>query len=292
MKIKNLIFILFFPLYFQAQYLELGGSLGAANYLGDLAPSGLKTSIGQTNWAQGIFVRYNFNDFLGLRFDLTQGVISASDKFSKEGDFRRIRNLSFRSKIYEAAILGEINLIGFQPKGNRKPFSPYIFGGIALFKFNPQAKLNNQWYDLQPLGTEGQGLPEHPEKYALTQFSIPLGAGLKIAMNKNFTIAFECGTRKTYTDYLDDVSSSYPDLENLAITNGELAAQLSWRYDELDVNAVPPSIGNGRGDPDDLDWYIFSKMTISYNFIEGKKKSRKGEKKRKRKRNSIKCPAF
>ncbi|MFK7774366.1 MAG: DUF6089 family protein [Saprospiraceae bacterium] len=290
MKIKMLFIILFFPLYFHAQYFELGGSLGASNYLGDLAPSGLKTSIGQTNWAKGIFVRYNIYDFFALRFDLTQGMISASDKFSKEGDSRKMRNLSFRSKIYEAAILGEINILGFQPEGNHKPFSPYIFGGIAFFKFNPQAKLNNQWYDLQPLGTEGQGLAEHPEKYALTQFSIPLGAGLKIALNKNFTMAFECGTRKTSTDYLDDVSSSYPDLENLAIANGELAAKLSWRYDELNEYATPPTQGSERGDPDDLDWYIFSKMTISYNFIDGKKKSRNGKKRKKK--NSIKCPDF
>ena len=290
MKIKTLLIILFFPLYFQAQYFEIGGSLGASNYLGDLAPSGLKTSIGQTNWAKGLFVRYNINSFFGLRLDLTQGMISASDEFSKEENRRRIRNLSFRSKIYEAAILGEINIIGFQPQKNHRPFSPYIFGGIAFFKFNPQAKLDGQWYDLQPLGTEGQGLPEYPEKYALTQFSIPLGAGLKIAMNKKFTIAFECGTRKTSTDYLDDVSSSYPDLENLATTNGELAAKLSWRHNELDINAIPPSKGNGRGDPSDLDWYIFSKMTISYNFIEGKKKSGNGKKRRKR--NAIKCPGF
>lgn len=290
MKTKSLLFVLFFPFYFHAQYLDLGGSIGASNYLGDLAPSSLKTSIGQTNWAQGIFIRYNVNDFLGLRFDLTKGMISASDEFSQKGDFRRSRNLSFRSKIYEAAFLGEINLIGFQPQGNRNPFSPYVFGGIAFFKFNPQAKLNNQWHDLQPLGTEGQGLPEYPKKYALKQFSIPVGAGFKIAMNENFTIAFECGARKTYTDYLDDVSSFYPDLENLATTNSELAAQLSWRYGELNENAIPPTKGSGRGDPSDLDWYIFSKMTISYNFIKGKNKSRNGKKRRKR--NGIKCPAF
>ena len=290
MKFKSLIIILFFPFYFQAQYLELGISLGASNYLGDLAPSSFKVSIGQTNWAQGAFVRFNVNRFVGLRFDLTHGVISASDEFSLEEDFRKKRNLSFRSDIYEAAILGEFNILGFNPNEKKRIFSPYIFGGIAIFKFNPQAKLQDTWYDLQPLGTEGQGLPEYSKKYSLTQFSIPLGGGLKIAMNKNFTFTFETGTRKTFTDYLDDVSTTYPDLGRLASESGELNAQLSWRYDEINIDATPPAEGSGRGDPKDLDWYIFSKMTISYNFISGKKKFKNG--KRKRNRSTLKCPYF
>lgn len=292
MKIKLIVLLIFFPFYFQAQYLEIGGSLAASNYLGDLAPSNLWTSIGQTNWAQGVFVRYNINNFIAFRFDLTHGFISASDKFSSDDSFRKNRNLSFRTEIYEAALLGELNILGFQPDGKKKMFSPYIFSGIALYKFNPQTKFEDQWYDLQPLGTEGQGLPNYPKKYSLTQFSIPVGAGLKVAMNKNFTITFETGFRKTYTDYLDDVSSIYPDLEELVEINGEIAAELSWRQDEINADAVPPSSGSGRGDPLDLDWYIFSKLAISYNFIKGKKILKKGKRKKRKKRNLLKCPDF
>ena len=292
MKIRSIVLLIFFPFFFQAQYLEVGGSLGASNYLGDLAPSSLWTSIGQTNWAQGVFVRYNINNFTAFRLDLTHGFISGSDKFSVEDNSRGERNLSFRTEIYEAALLGELNILRFQPDGKNKMFSPYIFGGIALYKFNPQTKFDDQWYDLQPLGTEGQGLSNYPKKYSLTQFSIPVGGGLKVAMNQNFTITFETGLRKTFTDYLDDVSSFYPDFEELAITNGELAAELSWRYDEINADAIPPASGAGRGDPLDLDWYIFSKLAISYNFIKRKKTLKKGKIKRRKNNRSIKCPAF
>lgn len=290
MRIQTFLFLLFFPICLSAQYIEVGGSIGASNYLGDLAPSSISTSIGQTNWSKGCFVRYNVNPHYAIRIGFTQGVISGADKFATDNDFRKNRNLSFRSRIWETAILNEINILDFHPKKKTYFLSPFIFGGIAFFQFNPQAEFNGEWYDLQPLGTEGQGLPNYDEKYALSQFSIPVGVGVKIAMNENFTIAFESGTRKTYTDYLDDVSESYPNLESLAIANGDLAAQLSWRQDELDENALAPVEGSLRGDPSDSDWYIFSQITISYNFFNGKRKGKIG--KRKRKKRWLKCPDF
>lgn len=290
MRIQTFLFLLFLPICLGAQYIEVGGSIGASNYLGDLAPASLSTSIGQTNWSKGCFVRYHVNPHYAIRIGFTQGVISAADKFATDNNSRKNRNLSFRSKIWETALLNEINILDFHPKKKTYLLSPFIFGGIAFFRFNPQAELNGEWYDLQPLGTEGQGLPNYDKKYALSQLSIPVGVGVKIAMNENFTIAFESGTRKTYTDYLDDVSDSYPNLELLAIENGDLAAQLSWRQGELNEDALPPAEGSGRGDATDSDWYIFSQITISYNFLNGKKQGKRG--KRKRKKRWLKCPDF
>ena len=73
--------------------------------------------------------------------------------------------------------------------------------------------------------------------------------------------------RKTFTDHLDDVSGYYPDLNELAEVNGQLAAELSWRTSELIIDADPPRAGSGRGDLKDLDWYIFTGIFVSYNFF-------------------------
>ena len=288
MKLRVFILILFFPFYFNAQYFEAGISLGTSNYQGDLTPTNLWTSVGDAHLAKSAFVRYNPHRFLALRLEFSHGVISASDAKAKELNYRKERNLSFRSNIFELALLGEINILGFQPEGRRKMFSPYLFGGVAIFRFNPQANFEGKWYDLQPLGTEGQGLPGYSQKYSLQQFSIPVGLGLKIALSEKYTIAIETGTRKTSTDYLDDVSSIYPDLDILSNQNGAIAANLSWRNQELNSEAIPPKEGDRRGDPEDRDWYIFSKITFSFNFIQ----NRNSNYRRKYNRRILECPKF
>ena len=90
-----------------------------------------------------------------------------------------------------------------------------------MFNFNPQARkfdtntpfdndgnlTNNEWLDLQPLGTEGQYSSQYPEKdpYQLIQFAIPVGIGFKVSLSEKFSMAIEYGLRKTFTDYIDDV---------------------------------------------------------------------------------------
>ncbi len=281
--------MLFSIIQINAQHLELGASLGFSNYLGDLAPSSFIGSIGESHIATSIFSKYNFNDRIALLGSFSYGRIGSSDAASYirfNNNFRKERNLSFRSDIFELAIIGEFNILGFQPYLKEHPFAPYIFGGIAVYRFNPQASFNGAWHDLQPLGTEGQGLANQPQKYKLTQFSIPFGAGIKFTFHPRISIGMDIGLRKTFTDYLDDVSNAYPDLSLLEATNGTLASELSWRGDEIDMEASPPEAGSGRGDPTDLDWYVFSKVMISYNFFNYSNSKGRG------KPTSLKCPVF
>ena len=90
---------------------------------------------------------------------------------------------------------------------------------MGLFHFNPFTydKENNKTY-LQPLSTEGQGLKEYPgrKKYSLTQFCLPVGGGWKWNINENWDISYELGFRILFTDYLDDVSKTYVNLNVLA----------------------------------------------------------------------------
>lgn len=268
-----------------AQYIEAGISIGGANYLGDLTPSQLWTSVGDVHLSGGVIVRLNLVDWITLRSGLHYGQVAATDKRSRDESGRKERNLSFRSDIYEFHLGVEVNILGYRPYLRGRSLAPYVFGGIAAFKFNPQAELDGAWYDLQPLGTEGQNLGDGNGTYSLVQMAVPVGLGVKCALSQHLNLGIEAGMRKTFTDHLDDVSGFYPDLGELAEQNG-LAAELSWRGDELGDGLDAPQEGGIRGDPEDLDWYVFTGLTLTYNFI-GNFRGRGNRKARK-----SKCPTF
>lgn len=279
------LFLLLSGCHLPAQYLDLGISLGGANYLGDLTPSSFFASVGETGGYAGVRGRYHFNDRFALRVGGNFGVISAydADAVRRNGD-RWERNLHFRSRIREIEMTLQFNLLPYRPLQSQHRFIPYLFIGLAGFEFNPQASYQDQWYDLQPLGTEGQGLSGYPEKYSLTQIAVPFGLGLTFALTKNLNAGFELSMRKTFTDYLDDVSSDYPDLNELAMERGDIARRLSWRTDEILPDARPPVKGAERGDPRDLDWYIFGGFSLSYTFIAPDNRRLKA------KRGKVRCP--
>ena len=148
------------------------------------------------------------------------------------------------------------------------PFTPFIFAGVSLFRFNPQAEASNgEWVALQPLGTEGQGTTafQDRKKYALTQFSIPMGGGFKIAINKTFNIILEYGIRKTFTDYLDDVSSTY--------TGGNLIdmSPLAVEMSDKSLNG-PQAKDFQRGNTKNNDWYTFTGITLSFKLLSEKER--------------------
>lgn len=249
---------------FRYGYFRVGVSAGSTNYLGDLDDD---FTFKYTKPGFGINGSYRMNPFMMARLGFFRGWASATDAQSNNLERNR-RNLSFRTSITEFNATIVFDFISTDRSfAYRPPFTPYVFGGVALFSFNPQAELAGQWYDLQPLGTEGQFLPnqgEYPEPYDLTQFSFPLGAGVRFAVSRKFDIEIETGFRKTFTDYLDDVSGLYPDLEELRAQN-PVAGLLS---DRIDRNVYPEGAAavNGiRGDQTQTDWYIFTNVRV--NFI-------------------------
>lgn len=251
------------PFLLNAQHTEIGLMVGASNYEGDMAPSSITKKFGETHPAFGAFARLNFNDFLAAKVSANFATISGDDA-NAESSGRLRRNLNFKSNIIEFAVTAEFNILGYQPYNLERVFSPYVFAGIALYKFNPKAEFQGNLIELQPLGTEGQGLPQFPEKtpYKLTQFSIPFGGGLKYALNDAWNIGVEFGLRKTFTDYLDDVSTSYVSDAELLEARGELTAALANRTGEL------RETGEIRGDPGNNDWYMIGGVTVSYNFLD------------------------
>ncbi|MEZ5043498.1 MAG: DUF6089 family protein [Saprospiraceae bacterium] len=268
---KNLLPFLGFLLlssFLHAQHFEAGILGGGSNYLGDLSNNSSTVYLGQSHFAGGIFGRYNFNDYLAVRLGLNYTALSGADANAPVGAFRD-RNLSFQTDIYEVGLIGEFNLMGYQPYNLSSPFSPYLFAGVAFFTFNPKAFYQGQLVELQPLDTEGQGLPDRPAPYTTQQFAIPFGIGVKYALNDQWNVGLEIGVRKTFTDYLDDVSGTYVSYNELLAAKGELSAALANRQGELlgsDPVIVPT--GTQRGDGKTADAYFILGLTISYNFMD------------------------
>jgi hypothetical protein len=245
-----------------AQVSEIGGTIGASYYIGDLNPT--RHYPRDTKMAGGLVYRYNFNDRYALRLQGLYGTLKAYDSDSRD-TLQLLRNLHFTSKVFEAAALFEINFFKYRKKGKDGRFwTPFVFGGLAYFRVNPQAQLDDTWYELQPLGTEGQGTTAtgNSEPYKLDNVAIPFGAGLKVNLGK-VDIQAEWGMRRTYTDHVDDVSGTYVDNALLAAENGPLAAQLA---DRSGLTGVPgyDATGRARGDSNTRDWYVYSGLTITY----------------------------
>ena len=244
---------------------ELVLAAGGMNYIGDLNNQSV---FGTPHVAFGIGVRERIDNRWAWRIEMNYGNISC-DK-----DYIVRRNLSFRSHIYEGAAIMEFNFRPFGPGATESTWTPYIFGGFGIFHFSPEASYtdgegNTQWVQLQPLCTEGQGTPEYLDRhpYALLQLCMPFGVGVKWRLGKTVSLSAEYGFRKTWTDYLDDVSTTYVGSECLTanVDNGELAAQLADRTGEVvaDYENAP---GIKRGDSSLDDWYACFRITIGVSL--------------------------
>ncbi len=239
------------------QYLEAGFLLGASNYTGDLSQ---KIQLSEYHTSYGMTLRYNFSKRFSVRTNLLTGYLSASDANSRDAAVRE-RNLSFRSDFTEFSAQAEFSPLGYDILDG-KVSTPYIFMGLGGVYFNPQAQLNGIWYDLQPLGTEGQS-----KKYSRVSATVPMGIGFRFSLGKRVNLGFEVGTRFTFSDYLDDVSKEYPNVVDLYETN-PVAARLSYRRPELMGGGVTNPTDIKRGNPSNKDMYFVGGVTLSFNLTD------------------------
>ncbi len=246
----------------RAQVNEIGITVGGSYYIGDINP--LRHFPKHTGLAGGIVFRHNLNHRFAVRIQGLYGTLEAYDHDSKD-TVQWLRNLHFKSELIEASGLFEINFFPYRSrKKGSKNWTPFVFGGLAYFRTNPKAYFDDEWYALQPLGTEGQGTTARPgsELYKLDQISIPFGAGIKINVGR-VDFQLEWGMRRTYTDHIDDVSGAYVDSDLLAFENGPLAAILADRSG-LDAIQGYTNAGRARGDVNTRDWYVYSGLSITY----------------------------
>lgn len=236
---------------------EIGITGGVTYYIGDLNP--YKHYPARTKPGGGIMYRYNFNTRYAMRVQALYSVLESFDSDSPD-TLQQLRNLSFRTSLFELSTLFEINFFNYRGVGKEgRTWTPYLFAGIAYFRTNPKATLNGTLFELQPLGTEGQGSVGRPgtEPYKLDQVCLPFGAGLKFNFGGKLDLQLEWGMRRTYTDHIDDVSGVYADPATL----NPLAAQLS---DPSLDREIRDRSGTARGDANTRDWYNYTGITLSW----------------------------
>lgn len=266
--------------------IEFGASVGAMNCLTDIGGRkgiGKKfvkdLNLGKTQPCAGFYIAANYKYAVALRAEVTIGKVAADDKVLesvKSTVFGRYeRNLSFRSNISEVSLMAELHpLFIFIPKDNddwTPPLiSPYLIGGVGMYHFNPQANLNGKWVDLQPLRTEGQGSSKYPDRtpYSLNQVCIPVGIGARYELGSQFFLRAEFMYRILNTDYLDDVSTTYPDptvFDAFASAKRTNALLLYARQKELDPSYIVTE-GDQRGNPSHKDSYFSFNVKLGYIF--------------------------
>ncbi len=270
--------VIFTVLSLRAQSVELGLSGGLSFYSGDISPDEFGIYFDDPHLAGGFFGRVNFGKTFSARLGLNFTEVSGDDmKIGRED-----RGLNFRSEILELALTGELNLLHIGSK-NGLQVVPFIFGGGGVFKFNPQGQQEDGWVDLQPLGTEGQGLEGYDDPYSLTQFNLLAGGGLKFIINEALTIGLEIGGRKLFTDYLDDVGNQEVNYLDILEGNGAEAAQFS---NPTIKNPEEGDVNYRRGGKYQ-DWYYISSLTVSYRISGGGNHYGSGGRNR-----NIGCPSF
>ena len=266
MRLLLLLLVSVLPFSMNGQKLHATIFGGFANYYGDLQNKPF--TLDQAKGVFGIGAKYDLTNKIAIRSGIMFGKIAATDAKNKAA--LHFRNLSFQSSIFELNVLGEYTFFDMQERN----LSPYVFGGIAMFHFNPYTydTVGNKHY-LKPLSTEGQGLSQFPDRkpYKLTQFAIPFGAGVKFRVTENVVLAYEFGLRKTFTDYLDDVSKTYVSDVALALARGQTAVDLAYRGDELkNGSLIYPAEGDIRGSEKYKDWYYFSGVSVAIGINTGK----------------------
>jgi hypothetical protein len=239
---------------------ELGISVGAAHYFGDLNTRG---AINAPKPSIGIFYRKYMNDYVGVRVHGRFMQLGYSDVYNKN-DFQNRRNLSFNTNLWELGLQGDFNFFRFEPGSQVYRFTPYFTGGASLFYFNPYAYLGGKKYHLQPLGTEGQGTAMYPDRkpYSLVSSAFMVGGGFKYNISKKVNAGLEVLYRFTNTDYLDDVSTTYA---GSAVFPANSTAYLLQDRSYATGDRIGVA-GRQRGNSRDKDQYVTVEFTISVLF--------------------------
>ena len=246
-----------------SELLLMGGGM---NYIGDLNN---ESALTLPRLAGGCGIRTRIGNRWAMRLEGSYGSVA------QEKDYNKRRNLSFKSDILELSLLAEFNFAPFGPGATERRWTPYVFGGLGVFHFNPMASYevepgHVEWVALQPLCTEGQGSSFYPDRspYKLTQLCLPFGVGIKCRLGKAFSFAAEYGFRKTWTDYLDDVSKTYVSEEALreVSSDPDLAIRLADRTVPTKTTTGVNAPGIKRGDDSLDDWYAYFHISLGISM--------------------------
>jgi hypothetical protein len=197
--------------------------------------------------------------------------------------FRHNRNLNFKTNIFELNTKVEFAL-SFDKHGNKYKIKKtmfrryhsygsyyYLTAGIGVFYYNPKEQYGGNWYTIHDYDLEGQGLPGGPKQFKRVSISIPFGIGAKYIIARRFSVGIEYLFRKTFTDYIDGVSTVYYSPYLLLKYKGPIAVALA----DPNLGKVPGQTmtGQERGNPKDKDSYFTLEVKLGY-ILTSKKRRR------------------
>ncbi len=249
---------------------EAGIGIAAVSYFGDLNTNLRLNRIGA---AAGFGLRYNFNERLAIKLSGNIGRVEAYDSDSPN-IYERARNLHFRSIVADAGGQIEFNFLPYYHGSKDNNWTPYLFAGLGVSYFNPKAELDGKWHELRPLGTEGQF---KGDEYYTVAGGWVYGAGFKIDLSYEWSLNIDISARRLFSDYLDDVSGSYPDPDDVSDLRGEEALPFIDRSPELfakdpdfftrnNIEAPIGEPGRQRGNSKNNDTYVYLGIGIYYYF--------------------------
>ncbi len=248
---------------------EVGVSIGAAGYEGDLGPFDRKDYLPNMRLSAGIYGRVDVAPLFAVRAFGNFAQVGGDDAGRPS---TRVRNLNFVTNIYEFGVSGEL-----YPLGKDGWLPGYLSLGASVYRFNPQTELNGVVYDLQEYNTEGQGLRDAPPEYGLTRFALPVGIGLRYPIGEQFTFGAELNSRVLFFDYLDDVSGFYRsvrDFESFSPDEEAIRVALSDRRNEIrpadqQRDPVTENFIDARGNPQNNDFFYTIQLSIGFRFGDG-----------------------
>lgn len=282
----------------QSRLVDAGITIGPCNLLGDLGGNLGKgttflkdNNISQTRIMAGAHLTVSLKNWLSVRASLNQGGLSGDDAAIKgkggEEEARKVRNLNVKTSITELFVAAEVFPTVFfeqSPEDNYHKLRPYGVIGIGGFRMNPKGRdpLTGEWVALKPLHTEGQGFPGTGRKeYGLFQLNIPMGIGVRYYVSETFNISLEVIHRKTFTDYIDDVSTNYinPSLF-YAHLPADQAAVAERMADKRNTGIGSTVGGDKRGTATNNDSYYSVGFKLGFTLFGGDRGYR----------NSTRCP--
>jgi hypothetical protein len=247
---------------------QFTGDLGGRNRIGtDYSLADIDLPSTSFNFMLGY--RYRFHPFFATTSSLNIGRVKGDDALTNEV-VRESRNLHFRSFLLEFSQRLDIilfanekfgaryNLPGHQVAKNHNE-QIYVFAGIGGCFFNPEAQYNGEWYKLDPLNTEGQGLEGGARETLPVTMTIPMGIGLRMGLGRMWRIGIEASYVKTFSDYIDDVSTVYYDPSKLSSPEAQYLSNPSV------TNSSWFAPGQQRGDKQ-KDAYYYLNFVVARNI--------------------------
>ena len=258
---------------------EILFGFGATQFNGDLgggATAGIDYSMKDIDWPSTgingmIGFRYRFHPSFATTTKLSYFTLKGDDKLSEES-IRNARNLNFKTGVFE--LQQRIEWIAFsvekfsptyslpgKSKGKNKNQQYYLFTGLGAAYFNPKAEYNGKVYNLRELKTEGQAKP-----YSPITLTIPMGVGVRFGLGTSWRFGIEASYVKTFSDYIDDVSTVYADPNSFS----DPVASILSNPSDLSV-----TVGNGfnwfgagyqRGDSKQKDAFYQLNFVITRNI--------------------------